>query len=85
MIIVLGWVLLYIDMNQPQVHLYPLILKPHPPPSPPHPSGLSQSTGFECPQSGFPYNNVHFHLSTFQGQFPGYQLLGPLSTNACIF
>ena len=34
------------------IHVSP-ILKPFPPPSPPHPSGLSQSTGFGCPSSCF--------------------------------
>ena len=38
-------------MNQPWVHMCPLILNPLPPPSSPHPSGLSQSTSFECPSS----------------------------------
>ena len=43
------------------------ILNPLPPPSPPHPSGLSQSTSFECPASCmelalsicFTYGNRH--------------------------
>ena len=45
----------------------PPILNPHPPPSPPHPSGLFQSTGFESPASCiqlalvicFTYGNIH--------------------------
>ena len=41
----LWWSLPYTDMNQPRVHVTPF-LYPHPHPSPPHPSGLSQSTGF---------------------------------------
>ena len=44
-------VLAYIDINQPWVHMCPTILKPPPPASPPHPSGLSQSTSFGCPAS----------------------------------
>ena len=42
---ILWWFLPYIDMNQPCV---PPFRKPLPPPSPSHPSGLSQCTGFEC-------------------------------------
>ena len=38
-------------MSQPQVHMCAPILNPLPPPSPPLPSGLSQSTGFEFPAS----------------------------------
>ena len=38
---ILWWFLPYIDMNQPQVYTYGT---PFPPLSPPHPSGLSQST-----------------------------------------
>ena len=48
---ILWWVLPYIDMNQPQVYLCPPSRTPLPPPSPSHPSGLSQRTGFECPVS----------------------------------
>ena len=56
-------------MNQPWVHTCPLILNPAslPLPSPPHLSGLSQSTGFEGPASYvelalviyFTYGNIH--------------------------
>ena len=51
-------------MNQSRVHMCP----PHPEPrSPPHPSGLSQCTSFECPVSCiklalvicFAYGNMH--------------------------
>ena len=38
----------YINMKQPWVYMCPTILNLLPPPSPPHPSGLSQSTSFEC-------------------------------------
>ena len=38
-------------MNQPWGYLCPPVPKPLPPPSPSHPSGLSQCTGFECPVS----------------------------------
>ena len=61
------WFSSHIDTHQPQVHMGPSILNPLPPPSPPHPSGLSQSTSSECPASGielalviyFTYGNVH--------------------------
>ena len=51
------------------VHMSP-ILNPLPPSSPPHPSGLSQSTGFECPASCieialvtyFTYGNIHVSM-----------------------
>ena len=48
---ILQWFLPYINMNQPQVYVCPLSWKPLPSPSPPHPSGLSQITGFGCPAS----------------------------------
>ena len=48
---ILWWFLLYIDMTQPWVYMCPPILKPPPHLCPPHPSGLSQSTSFECPAS----------------------------------
>ena len=38
----------YIDMNQPWVYVCSPILKPLPPSSPSHPSGLSQCISFEC-------------------------------------
>ena len=41
---ILWWFLPYVDMNQPRVYMCPPILNPLPAPSPPHPSGLSQST-----------------------------------------
>ena len=57
----------YIGMNQPQVYLCPPTLHPLPPPSPPHPSGWSQSTSSGCPASCMElalvicssYGNVH--------------------------
>ena len=60
-------VLPYIDMNQPQVYMCPPSQTPLPSPSPSHPSGLSQSTSFECPVSCiklglviyFTYGNIH--------------------------
>ena len=45
------WVLPYIDMNQPWAYECPPSRSPLPSPSPSHPSGLSQCTGFECPVS----------------------------------
>ena len=64
---ILWWFLPHIDMNQPWVHSVPPSWNPLPPPSSPHPSGLSQSTGFGCPASCiklalliyFTYGNVH--------------------------
>ena len=50
-ITVLWWVLPYISMTRPQVHVSSPILSPPSPPFPPYPSGLSQSTRFECPAS----------------------------------
>ena len=50
---VLWWFLPYIDMSQPQVYMCPPSQSSLPPPSPSHPSGLSQCTGFECPVSCF--------------------------------
>ena len=54
-------------MNQSWVYMCPPILKPLPPPSPPHPSRLYQSTNFGCPASCiklalvfyFTYSNIH--------------------------
>ena len=54
-------------MNQPWVHMCLPILNALPSPSPSHPSGLSQSTSFECPVSCmeialvifFTYVNIH--------------------------
>ena len=48
----------------------PLLLAPLPPPSPPHPSGLSQSTSFVCPALCselalviyFTYGNAHVSM-----------------------
>ena len=39
----------FANMNHTGIHLPPPTLNPIPPPSPPHPSGLPQSTGFGCP------------------------------------
>ena len=71
LITILWWVLPYIDMNQPWVYMYPPCPKsPLPPPSTSHPSGLSQSTGFEYPVSCielgmviyFTYDNIHVSI-----------------------
>ena len=67
---ILWWFLPYIDVNQPQVHMCPPSWSPLPPPSPLYPSGLSQSTGFECPASCielarviyFTYGNIHISM-----------------------
>ena len=54
-------------MNQPWVYMCPPSRTPLPPPSPSHPSGMSQCTSFECPVSCirlglviyFTYGNIH--------------------------
>ena len=64
---VLSWFLPYINMNRPRVHMCLPILNPLPPLSLLYPSGLSKSTGFECPASCiklaliiyFTYDNIH--------------------------
>ena len=65
------WFLPHIDMNQPWLYMCPPILNPPcPPPSPPHPSGLSQNTSFGCPASCieftlviyFIYGNIHVSM-----------------------
>ena len=67
----LWWFLPYINMNQPWVHMGPhQSWIPLPPLSPLHPSGLSQSTSFECPASCielalvicFIYDNIHVSM-----------------------
>ena len=66
----LWWVLPYTDMNHPWVYMCPPSRTPLPPRSPPHPSGLSQCTGFECPVSCiklglviyFTYGNIHVSM-----------------------
>ena len=62
-----GSFLPYIDMNQPWVYMCPPSWISLPPPSPPHPSGLSQSTSFGYPASWikfalvvyFTHGNIH--------------------------
>ena len=49
LITILWCFLPHTDMNQPQVYMCPLSWSPLPPPSPSHPSSLSQCTGLECP------------------------------------
>ena len=63
-------VLPYTGMSQPWVYMCSTILNPHPPPSPPHSSGLSQSTSFGYPASCiefalviyFTYGNIHVSM-----------------------
>ena len=57
-------------MNQPQVYMYPPYSEP---PSPPHPSGLSQSTIFGCLASCIELALViYFHTVIYMFQvFPG--------------
>ena len=67
---ILWWFLPYIDMNQPQVSMCRPFPNPLPPSSPPHPSGLSQCTDFECTVSCiklglviyFTYSNIHVSM-----------------------
>ena len=42
------------------IHVFPPILNPLPPPSPPHPPGLSQNTGFGCPASSIKLAQVTY-------------------------
>ena len=63
-------------MNQPQVYTCSPSWTPLPPPSPSHPSGLSQCTGFECPASCFKLGLViHF---TYFFYFPVLETLQAL-------
>ena len=67
---ILWWSLPYIDMSQPQVYMCLPSWIPFPPPSPSHPSGLSQCTSFERPVSCiklglviyFTYGNIHVSM-----------------------
>ena len=52
-------------MNQPQVHMCLPILKPTPTSLPIAPSGLSQSTSFECPASGIELAAVIYFIFLF--------------------
>ena len=57
-------------IHQLELACVPPILNPFPPPSPPYPSGLSQSTGFGCSASCielvlviyFTYDNIHISM-----------------------
>ena len=67
---ILWWFLPYIDMNQPWYTCVPSSWLHIPLPFPPHPSTLSQSTGFVCPASCiklalviyFTYGNIHVSM-----------------------
>ena len=71
-------------MNQPWVHMCPTILNVLPPPSPPHPSGLSPSTSLECPASCielalviyFTYGNIY--VSVLLSHFGHVRLCVPI-------
>ena len=60
------WFLPYIDMNQPCIHVSPILN----PSSPSHPSGSSQCTGPQCPVSCiepglaiyFTYDNIYVSM-----------------------
>ena len=58
----------YINMNQPLVHMFSPSWLSLPPPTPSHPSKLSQSTGFEIPLSynKFPLAVLHMVMYMFQ-------------------
>ena len=83
-------VLPYIDMNQPQVYMCPPSQTPLPSPSPSHPSGLSQSTSFECPVSCiklglviyFTYGNIHVSMLFSQNILPS---LSPTESQSLFF
>ena len=68
---ILWWFLTYIEMNQPWVYMYLLILKLLLFPSPSHPSGLSQCIGFQYPVSCIKFGLVIYftygsiHVSTY--------------------
>ena len=78
----------YIDMNQPRVYMCSPSWNPLPPPSPSHPSGLSQYTSPEHPVScikpglaiHFTYDNIHV-LVPFSQIIP---LQGPEHPVSCI-
>ena len=65
-------------MNQPWVYMCSPSRTPLPLPSPSHPSGLSQSTGLDCPASCielalviyFTYGNVHVSVLISHGFDP---------------
>ena len=65
LITILWWFLPYIDMNQPQVRMCPPSRTPLPPPSPSHPSGLSQCTSPECPVSCIKFGLVIYFMTSF--------------------
>ena len=66
-------------MNQSWVYVGPSSWNPFPPPSPSHPSGLSQCTSFECPLSCielglviyFTYSNIHVLMASVDRICPG--------------
>ena len=83
---ILWWFLPYIDTNWPQVYMcFPL-----PPPLPPHPSGLSRSTGFGCPASCVELALV-IYITSVMNMFQSYSLksshphLLPLSPKVWFF
>ena len=96
---ILWWFLPYIDMNNTYtwVYMYPTVLKPLPPPSPPYSSGLSQTTSFECPASlieleldmSFIYGNIHvsmvlFHIVPCSSPTPSKILFFNLCVSCCL-
>ena len=87
---ILWWFLPYIDMNQPQVYMClpsPNLL---PPPSPSHPSRLSQCAGFACRVSCiklglviyFTYGNIHVSMLVPQIILP---LPSPTESKSLLF
>ena len=87
---ILWWFLTYIEMNQPWVYMYLLILKLLLSPSPSHPSGLSQCIGFQYPVSCielglviyFTYGNIHVSMLFSQITPP---LPSPTKSNDIIY
>ena len=94
---ILWWFLPHINMNQPWIYMCPTIPHPLPPPSPPHPAGLSQSISFECllhPSNLHWSSILHMVIYMFQCHSPtsSHPLPLPLlqspkvhSTHLCLF
>ena len=82
----------YIDMNPSQVYMYSLSWTTLPPPSPSHPSGLSQCTSSEHPvsciepglASCFPYDNLHVSMP-FSHPHPLPQSPKDCSIHLCLY
>ena len=87
-LITMLWFSSHIDTHQPQVHMGPPILNPLPPPSPPHPSGLSQSTSSDAllQALNLPWSSIlHMVMYMFQcsSLVSSHPLLLPHSPKVC--